>query len=760
MDFEHFCNRFNVILNEQQAQAVRCVSGPSLILAVPGSGKTTAIVARVGYMMYCCNVSSSNILTLTYTRAAAREMLTRFCDKFEFSQKKMNRQGLKAPAFSTIHSLCYAFIRDVAKRKGISLPTLSPNSEMFLRKAYIKVLGGNPSEMELRTVAQRLTQLKNSMDGAASGVEEMSEIGFRIDMGALDHEYEEIKRRENIMDFDDLLITAARYMDEYADMLTLLQQQYKYINVDEAQDTSRLQHSIIQKIAARYGNICMVGDEDQSIYGFRAAYPESLLSFDATYPGARVFYMEDNYRSTPEIVNLADAFIQQNTERHEKHMKPVRKSIGIPPTRRYEDSMEGQYEHLVNRIARTVSEQASTSIAVLFRNNESAIPLIDLCLRKNVNINSRCSADLYFSHPLVMDVMSILQLSLDFRNVEAFSQLYYKLVSYTSRSVFVAVEQMLNKNPRMDIFEALNVLWQQCSSAAQKRRLEAFYHVKNALQAMADLSPLQALAAIWTSTSLGYAAYMERTKKEGIFPDGSIEQKKYTLQVLASRCDTIPEYLNRINILKSKSQQLERNPKESNATLSTLHSAKGMEFDEVIIIDATEDVIPASAPKNATVEEERALYEEEVRLWYVGVTRARTKLDVYTYGRKQGSPIKASLFVSQFFDGCNARNAFYSKVINADNAESRLLKGSQNTPPHARAVLRRRSNSIPNGYELIGALSDIRNGQLVYHVAHGYGVVAGMTDTGFLCICYADGQKIYQPEYLVSSLVLYGKKTK
>ena len=116
MDFEHFCNRFNVILNEQQAQAVRCVSGPSLILAVPGSGKTTAIVARVGYMMYCCNISSSNILTLTYTRAAAKEMLTRFCDKFEFSQKKMNRQGLKAPAFSTIHSLCYAFIRDVAKR--------------------------------------------------------------------------------------------------------------------------------------------------------------------------------------------------------------------------------------------------------------------------------------------------------------------------------------------------------------------------------------------------------------------------------------------------------------------------------------------------------------------------------------------------------------------------------------------------------------------------------------------------------------------
>lgn len=272
MDYHTFCQKFNICgLNEQQEAAVRRVNGATLLLAVPGSGKTTVIVARTGYLMYVAGVKPENILTITYTRAAAKEMKERFIKKFAPE---------RIPAFSTINSFCLSVINTCAKEKYIHVPKLVPNNESIVRAIAAKMLPEYPSDSQVRSLAQKVCKVKNKLMTfqEIEAIEENS-----LDFSAFYQAYKLYMSEHDLMDFDDQLLMANDLLDEYPDILQRAHEKFRYVSVDEAQDTSYVQHLIVQKLVGRNGNIFMVGDEDQSIYGFRGAYPAALLDFQSNY---------------------------------------------------------------------------------------------------------------------------------------------------------------------------------------------------------------------------------------------------------------------------------------------------------------------------------------------------------------------------------------------------------------------------------------------------------------------------------------------
>ncbi len=318
MQHEEFLTKYASNLNENQLRAVRAVNGPVLLLAVPGSGKTTVLVTRLGYMLYVEGIDPSNILTVTYTVAATRDMERRFEGLFgeEFSGKL---------EFRTINGICAKVISSYGRMIGRD-PYELVTDEKEMGRIFLNILTRHlreyPTESDVREARTMITYCKNMMldDDGIKALEEDSM------MPVLDvyKEYNSYLASNKLMDYDDQMTYAYRLLKSSPELLASYRDKYRYVCVDEAQDTSRIQHAIITLLSGSAGNLFMVGDEDQSIYGFRAACPEALLEFEKGHPGAQVLVMDENYRSNANIVTAADVFIQRNEARHAKHMVAVR----------------------------------------------------------------------------------------------------------------------------------------------------------------------------------------------------------------------------------------------------------------------------------------------------------------------------------------------------------------------------------------------------------------------------------------------------
>ena len=283
MEWQEFETRFPVQLNSQQKEAVQSTKGPVLLLAVPGSGKTTVLVTRLGYMIYCENIRPENILTVTYTVAATKDMSRRFADRF-------GEEMAERLEFRTINGICARIIQYYGRRIG-KTPFELVKDEKATTGMLIRICQeygmGYPTESDLKNVRTLITYIKNMMlnEEELQKLEEESDI--RI--AGIYHEYCRQMREQKRMDYDDQMLYAYHMLRKDPEVLAYFQNRYPYICVDEAQDTSKIQHAIIALLAAGTGNLFMVGDEDQSIYGFRAAYPEALLSFEKNHPGQKFF---------------------------------------------------------------------------------------------------------------------------------------------------------------------------------------------------------------------------------------------------------------------------------------------------------------------------------------------------------------------------------------------------------------------------------------------------------------------------------------
>ena len=606
MDWNEFVNTFPIQLNQQQQEAVQSTEGAVLLLAVPGSGKTTVLVPRLGYMIYCKNIHPESILTVTYTVAATKDMSKRFADRFgEEMAEKLE--------FRTINGICAKIIQYYGRKIGktpFELVKEEKNTTGMLVKICQEHGMGYPTESDLKNVRTMITYIKNMMlnDKEIQKLEEESDIRIRGTYQA----YCSQMREKKWMDYDDQMLYAYKMLRMDSRLLEHFQNLYPYICVDEAQDTSKIQHAIIALLAAKSENLFMVGDEDQSIYGFRAAYPEALLDFEKDHPGARVLLMEENFRSNAKIVSAADKFIQKNTLRHEKHMKAAREA-GADIRKISLKSRKAQYVYLMK-----IAQECSTETAVLYRDNECAIPLIDLLERKHIPYRMRNAELSFFTHRTVLDIQNIIRFAMNPKDTELFMQIYYRL------KLFFRKEDALNytnisKEKDIPVWDAI----------LQYGNLEEYQqnYVRSLRRQMKKLLDMTGDKAV--DQILVYMGYQDYLKKMGMNTN-----KLEIVKMIGSREDSPEKLLERLKELERIIRE-KKEERECRFILSTMHASKGLEYDTVYLLDVVDGILPEKVltSMNTASKEEIGAYEEERRLFYVGVTRAKNQLNIFATGK-------------------------------------------------------------------------------------------------------------------------------
>ena len=617
MEWQEFERKFPQKLNKQQKEAVQSVEGPVLLLAVPGSGKTTVLVTRLGYMIYAKGIAPEKILTVTYTVAATEDMAARFTSLF-------GADMADRLTFKTINGICAGIIHTYGRKTGRTPFALLNDEKVIadtLAKIYQKTERTYATESDLQTVRTLITYIKNSMLTEA----EIRELDKTADMkiSAIYKEYNTWLREQKLMDYDDQMVYAYTMLQRFPELLRLYQDKFPYMCVDEAQDTSKIQHAIIALLSSRTENLFMVGDEDQSIYGFRAAYPEALLSFEKNHPGAKVLLMEENFRSGAGIVNAADTFIQKNTLRHKKHMRAIKdgeevvKEIAVK-------TRDDQYRYLAAVAENCAAAQAdsmtgaSHTVAVLYRDHECALPLIDLLERKETPYRMRNAEISFFTHRTVLDVLNIMKLAMHPKDAETFLQVYYKINTYIRKEDALQIAR-ISETQDISVWNAAvryHGLSDSTMSSVQNTRM----HMQQLLTERGDKAVKRILYY------MGYQEYLERC--------GLKADKIEILRILGSREDSMAGLLQRLRELQDILTRKETDY-NCNFILSTIHASKGLEYDTVYLMDVTDGILPAQMLKNPekASREERETYEEERRLFYVGATRAKSELYVFTTGK-------------------------------------------------------------------------------------------------------------------------------
>ena len=714
MEWKEFETTFSVKLNQQQKEAVQSTKGPVLLLAVPGSGKTTVLVTRLGYMIYCKNIPPESILTVTYTVAATKDMSERFAVRF-------GEDMAKRLEFRTINGICAMIIQYYGRRIG-KTPFELVKDEKATTGMLIRICQdhgmGYPTESDLKNVRTLITYIKNMMlnEEELQKLEEESDI--RI--AGIYREYCRQMREQKLMDYDDQMLYAYNILRKDLGVLAYFQNRYPYICVDEAQDTSKIQHAIIALLAAGTGNLFMVGDEDQSIYGFRAAYPEALLSFEKKHSGAKVLLMEENFRSNAKIVEAADKFIQKNTLRHEKHMRAAR-GAGADIREISLKSRKAQYVYLMKAAQKCTTGMAGmsgseehrgradasvTETAVLYRDNECAIPLIDLLERKNIPYRMR-NADLsFFTHRTVLDVQNIIRFAMDPKDTELFMQIYYRLKLFFNKKDALRYAQ-ISQEKDMEVLDA----------ALKYGNLEKYQedNIRNLKRQMVRILNMPGDEAV--NQILTYMGYQDYLKKMGMNAN-----KLETVKLIGSRVESPEKLLERLEELRTIIQE-KVSDKDCPFILSTMHASKGLEYDTVYLLDVMDGILPEKVlanPRTAS-KEELETYEEERRLFYVGVTRAKNQLNVFTTN-------KPSKFCSELLGKRNLRE-------NQQKEYAGIKKWGDYSPAGTYGI---KGNGMYHGYgtghgfqkqsgksyqELADALGE---GMIVKHKKFGEGVVVDM----------------------------------
>lgn len=606
MTYEQFKERYNITLNKQQEEAVCTVDGPVLLLAVPGSGKTTVLVSRLGYMIYGKGIRPQQILTVTYTVAATRDMKERFISMFgeEYARQLEFRtiNGISQKILQYFAECNHTTVYDVADKEAAEL----------IKQTFHEVTGNFATESDLKDLQTGITYAKN-MRLDLNEIQKMEEKipNFR----EIFQKYNKKLKKRHMIDYDDQIVYALRILEQYPQVLRYFQQKYTYICVDEAQDTSKIQHDMIALLASSANNLFMVGDEDQSIYGFRAAYPQVLSSFEKTHPGAAVLFMELNYRSGSEIVEAADRFIQKNKNRHKKNVRPTREEKGsvrkIPVKNR-----GNQYYYLAK-----VAEECDKETAVLYRNHESALPLIDILERRGIPYRIRNHDTTFFSHPVVRDICDFISLAQNPWDGEIFLKIYYKMGAGISKAqAMYAIDHHVGQGALLEtLLEEADV-----SSYTRRQGKALLTHFQNLVHENAGKAIYRIIHF------MGYGEYMDDR--------GMDSGKADILKMLGDQEENLSEFQNRLIQLQQIMSEGTMH-RDGNLILSTIHASKGLEYDRVYLADMIDGVLPGV---NQT--KEPAAYEEERRLFYVGMTRAKNELYVFSFQNGENSPFVTELF--------------------------------------------------------------------------------------------------------------------
>lgn len=628
-----FKKKYHISLNKQQERALLAVEGSNLLLAVPGSGKTTVLVERLGHMVINKNISPENILAITYNNFAVKEMKSRFSAQF-------GEEYGKRIDFRTINSLAYKIYKEYCHKICKPKRNLIKDEERrrLLKDIFKQHNGESAAENDILKLSSVIEYIKNMMLTDDQICEIEDEYPH---LNAMYESYQKTLEVKNQMDYDDQMVYAYALLTKRAQVACEWQSKYKYICVDEAQDTSKIQHEII-KILAKGNNLFMVGDEDQSIYGFRAAYPKALLNFRYDYLNPYILRMEKNYRSTNQIVNKAQLFISRNKGRYDKNMTAERGN-GEPVSFEKVESREMQYMRLLD-----IAKNLDRETAFLYRDNESSVILSDLLLRNNVPFSLRKPEMNFFGSRVVKDIIAYLSLALNENDVDSFSQICNKGIIYLkNQQKDYAIKNC--KYKRMSVYDAVEGQMKYLKKH-QRDRADDFRSV------MLKVGKAKTLDAISILMDNGYENYL----KGEYLDSGKVE----ILSILAKQEPDIQQFLNRLKELETLIQK-GFSSKVSNAViLSTIHSSKGLEYDSVYMVDVYDGRFPSSRPNIFSRSKDNADGEqEERRLFYVGITRAKNSLKFFIISNK------TSAFLDELFSEEQVLRTFDGKEQNLKNFE-------------------------------------------------------------------------------------------
>ncbi len=646
---EYLKNTFEINLTQQQCHAVQTIDGPVLLLAVPGAGKTTVMVTRIANMIYCHHIPPESILTITFSKAGAVDMKKRYHTLF-------SPLGGNEPIFCTIHSFCYQVVGSYCRLTGGTAPRLIEPRErsVALREIYQRINNEFLSEDLEEELISNLSFIKNAMLKQQQA-EDTNILETQIrNLWRLYQEYSSFKKQNGLMDFDDMLGYTLTIFRRYPEILSEYQRRYPYICVDEAQDTSKLQYAVIYLLAGqaniasqkaaeqRKANLFLVGDEDQSIYRFRGACPENLLGFAKSYRQAQVLKMEENFRSTKQIVSRANHFISFNKKRYPKKMF-TQNEEGTPIEVKSLHDFSDQYHAAIDAYL----EEPGTT-AIIYRNNLSAIPMADILERNDVDFYVKEHKTRLRSNYVVSDVLAFFSLSYDKNDFAAFSRIYYKTASCLKRSMLPYISQSPLLE-RESFFDRMIMLCDENQSTGKIRYISAM------IERLKTMSPTKAMECILYQ--IGYLNYLEYSSGAGY----SMQAQKLNILIsLASRVKTVEEFLNRIDEL-DQIVSLHAQRQQARLTLTTVHSAKGLEFDTVILLDCMDDIFPAhSAVEKWKMGMEEEM-EEEARLFYVACTRAKRRLVIPYSNYSANNPVVPSRFILRLTQDESSKEKTLSK---------------------------------------------------------------------------------------------------
>ena len=620
----YLSNNFNIKYTKEQEKAVVHKEGNLLLLAAPGSGKTTVVVGRIGNLIHN-NVNPESILALTFSKASAIDMDKRYTNLF-------GSMNMGKPRFSTIHSFANTILNEYAVKNNIGFTFIdeekgSLNKHKLIKQCCFNLNKEYVQEDKLEDIIKNIGYVKNMMlsekeiKNLKTGIKDFYNIYIA---------YESIKKENKYIDYDDMLTYAFNILKKDKTILKKYRERYKYIICDEAQDTSRIQHGIIWLLAKGKNNVFFVADDDQSIYGFRGSYPSMLKKFGSIYEKSSILYMERNFRSSEKIVTLTNKFIKANKERYDKNIytkNPLGEDVKVQTFEKEEESLD----YIINNI----SENKNDSIGILYRNNISAIPLVNKLVNFNMPFYIRDNKMGFFKHWILSDIKYFFNLSNNENDIEALEKIYFKTNSYISKNMIEYLKKNYNKDESV-----FTILLRYPLIEDYNRR--SIINFMNSIKSLKNKKLYIALDYI--ENEMMYLDYLNKSySKEDSYKN--LNEIFDILKTLSRDLESIQELFQTIEYIKSKIAESSFNKNKSNITLSTIHSSKGLEYDKVYIIDAIEGIIPSYE----SIEEEKKgnskLMEEERRLFYVAMTRAKNFLAIVSTKKKNDKRLSKSRFI-------------------------------------------------------------------------------------------------------------------
>ncbi len=616
-------------LNQAQKQAVTHGEGPALVVAGAGSGKTRVLTCRLAYLIEHLGVDPYSILAITFTNKAAREMKQR-C-------RNMVGEVVDYMWVSTFHSACLRILRSCADRAGYSrdFVVYGRSDQLAVVKDALKRLQLDPEQFDHKSVLNRISRAKNDLKGPGDLRGDRSDF-YQQKVADVYQIYQEQLREYNAMDFGDLLLVTFGILRECDDVLMHYREKFKHILVDEYQDTNHAQYRLLKLLAEPERNVFAVGDSDQSIYSWRGADLSNILEFEGDYPEASVYKLEENYRSTQPILDAAQRVIRRNAHRQPKRLW-TQKEGGEPVSYFCAASGEKEARFVVSYIQQLVDEESHrwADFAVMYRTNAQS-RLFEDCCRAN-NVPFRMLGDTsFYDREEIRDSLAMLRLLCNPDDWKALE----RVINKPRRSVGDVTVQRLRDFGESDSLDVHQVL--ACVEevprlrSPQRRGVEEFARSLRAVQdRLAGLEPADVLRMMLQET--GYYDYIDnraQTQNEAREREANLEELVGFARSLVRRLDR-GEVAGAEDISRRGEDALQAFVQEeqlrsgnddqgedaAGVTLMTLHSAKGLEFPVVFIVGMEEGLLPHSR----SIGEPRQL-EEERRLCYVGMTRAKQKL--------------------------------------------------------------------------------------------------------------------------------------